>query len=276
MRITCLLCCLLAITALAACQLRGRGMQPEDLPTRVPSLDALATAQFMTQNAPPEGFREAVAFPLIDDNLTTLPNWRYELVMTFTGTYTGTPRPVSAQTRVKAWFNDLGPERRVVIEGEGELFAQEEGITIEGVRLGTSAFLVRDGVCLGDAGGDAALVADSRAGALVGGVFQGIPYGFNATINGEKVWRYDFTLNDLNLPQLDFGSSGRILDISGELWVAPEHNAVIRYYLTLEVDNVIFRLSAAENPLPVSGTLVVQYELYDIGKNPNITKPFGC
>lgn len=264
---------LVCLFALSACQF-SRNNDP--LPTQVPSLDALATSQFMTRNAPPEGFRETVSFPMIDDRLTNVSNWRYELVLSFDGTYTGTPRPVSAETRMKVWFNDLGPERRVVIEGEGELFGQEEGIVIEAVRLGTNTFLIRDGTCLGEAGGDAALVADIRAGTLVGGVIRGVPPGHNATINGEQVWRYDFTINDLNLPQLDFGTQGRILDMRGELWVAPEHNTVIRYYLTLEIENVLIRLSAAENPLPVSGLLVVQYELYDIGKNPNITKPFGC
>jgi len=30
------------------------------------------------------------------------------------------------------------------------------------------------------------------------------------------------------------------------------------------------------NDLPVTGQLLLQYDLYDIGNVPNITVPFGC
>jgi len=265
---------LVPVVFLFACQREGK--LPEDIPTPIRSLDELATAQVMTANAPPEGFRGPVTFPFIDENLPNVPNWRAEVLMRFNGVYASTPRPAIAETRATLWYNDLGPERRVVIEGEGALFGQEEAtMTLEGVRLAEDAFLVRENTCVGQAEGTAQ-VADLRAGELIGGVTNAVTRGVNAIINGEQVWRYDFAPEDLNLPQLDFREDSRIVAMNGELWVAPEHDAVIRYYLLLNVENVIVRLDSSETPLPVSGDLVIRYDVFDIGINPNITQPFGC
>ncbi len=260
---------------LAACS-RGQSLGLEDVPTPITSLDDLATAQWMTQNAPPEGFRDSVSFPAIDDNLTSLTNWRYDVFMSFEGVYSGTPRQVAAETRVHVWYNNLGPERRVVIEGKGELLNQEEGVVLEGVRLANDTFLLRDSFCLSETDEAASLVADLGASSLVGGVQRAVPLGHNATINSKRVWRYEFLAEDLILQQIDFGDSGRILDTRGELWVSPEHHVVVRYYVNLEVENAIILLSTSETPLPVDGLIVIRYDLYDIGVNPNITQPFGC
>jgi hypothetical protein len=188
-RMLALLC---VVILLAAC--RDRGKTPEDLPTRVPPADVLATSQVLTENAPPPGFRDTVSFPQIDDNLPELTNWRYESLMNFDGVFSRTPREVDAETRVNVWYNRQGRQRRVVVEGEGELFGQAEPTELEGVRLGEDTFLVRDNACLGDAGGQAATVADLRAGDQIGGVANAVPAGAKATINGEEVWQYTFTV----------------------------------------------------------------------------------
>jgi hypothetical protein len=116
------------------------------------------------------------------------------------------------------------------------------------------------------------VAADLGAGNLIGGVNQAIPDGVKAVINGEQVWRYAFTVNDLNLPQIQTGDSGRITGMTGEMWMAPERDAVIRFYLNLDVENAIIFQSA----LPVTGQIIIRYDLYDIGVDPNITQPFGC
>lgn len=258
------------LLTLAACQERGR--TPQDFPTRVPSVDALATAQVLTQNAPPEGFRESVAFPQIDANLPLLSAWHYEVLLQFDGVFAQTPRRAEAFTRASVWYRQLGNHRRVLLESGGDL-VEGEGITaLEGVRLGDDTFLVRDGLCLPAA--DASAAADLRAGDLIGGVRVALPAGVRATINGEAVWRYDFTVDDLLLPQVRLGDNGRITAMSGELWIAPEHNAVVRYYVNLDVENVV--LTLFEDALPVSGQLILRYDLFEVGTDPNITQPFGC
>jgi len=263
---------LILILLLAACQRDGKTI--EDIPTEITDLNAYATSEFMTENAPPEGFRAPVSFPLIDNNLTDLAGWHYTLFMSFDGVFTATSRPVQAQTTTQVWFHDVGPTRRVVTEGRGELLGQteEETPTIEGVRLGSETFLVRDGVCLNTTGDEADLVADLRAGELIGGVVSAETSGINEIINGERVWRYDFSPDDLNLPQIRLGEDGRIVELNADLWVSPEHNVVVRYHVTMTVDNVI----AFGSSLPVTGDLSIVYDLFDIGTNPNITVPFGC
>ncbi|GAB4516407.1 MAG: hypothetical protein OHK0046_21760 [Anaerolineae bacterium] len=262
---------LILLLLLAACD---RSAEP--LPTPIQSLDALATANFMTANAPPPGFREAVSFPMVDANLTALPSWRYVATMSFDGVFARTSRPVTAETRIQVWFNAAGLERRVIVEGSGDLFGQQAGVTVEGVRLGGDAYLVRENTCQRDADGAAALVADLRAGSLVGGVAQAVPNGINATINGERVWFYAFSVNDLVLPQIELAQDGQVTEVSAELWIAPERRAVIRYYATMQVENALILLDNSDSRLPVTGTLLIRYDLYDIGTDPNITQPFGC
>lgn len=277
---------ILLCSVLVACDREGQAL--EDLPTPIVNLDDLATADFMTENAPPEGYRTSVVFERIDANLAGLSNWRYTVDLEFSGVFAGTSRPVDAETRAEVWYNNLGPERRVVVQGRGELFGQfsepapltdaevDQSLTLEGVRLGGDTFLVRDGVCLGDAEGAAALVADLRAGDLIGGVDRVATVGINTTINNVRVWRYEFDQGDLILPQIAFAQGGGIRGMRGELWIAPEHNAVIRYYVTLDVENALILLNTAEANLPVTGQIIIRYDVFDIGVNPNITQPFGC
>ncbi|GAB4344045.1 MAG: hypothetical protein Kow00117_22380 [Phototrophicales bacterium] len=260
------------ILILNACGSRGQTL--EDIPTRIPSLDTYATSVVLTENAPPEGFREFVAFPQIDDNLQFLSHWHSEVYFHFDGVFSRTPRQIDAETTSLIWYTRTGNQRRVVLTGGGDLFGDQQGETLEGVRLGSDVFLLRDEVCLDNAEEAAAAVADLRASLIVGGVNYAVPAGEKRIINGEQVWRYAFTLENVNLPLLRMGDDAQITNMLGELWVSPEHNAVIRYYLNMEVENVV--LQVVDNALPVSGQLILRYDLYDIGINPNITQPFGC
>ena len=146
------------------------------------------------------------------------------------------------------------------------------------MRLGPDTFFVpRDNTCQTDAGDDAAVLADFRVSELIGGINSARSTSVDAIINGEPVWRYDFTADDLNLISLRVGSNGRIVNMSGEMWVSAEHNVVIRYWLTMDVENVVVTV-LSENPdtaLPVTGQLLIRYDVYDIGIDPNISQPFG-
>jgi hypothetical protein len=258
---------LLAVIGLAACTTR-RGQQLADIPT-LASPESLATAQLLTENAPPPGFDEQVVFPEVDLQLTALEGWRYVVTLEFNGIFARTPRETSATARAEVWYNQLGSARRVIVETAGELIGQQVDNTFEAVRLGPDAFLVRNDVCtIGD---DAETAANLRAGLLVGGVQRAVPSGQKAVLNGEEAWQYSFTVDDLNLPSIRLAEDGT-LAATGELWVAPAHNAVVRFYLNLDVENAyIF-----DRQLPVTGQVLVRYDVFDIGQAANITVPFGC
>lgn len=259
----------LLILLLAGCNSqRGQGL--ETIPT-LAEFDPLATAQYLTENAPPPEYRNAVAFPQVDSGLNLLPGWRYVVQLEFEGVFAGTTTTAFANATAEVWFNQLGSGRRVLVTTTGELLGREDN-AFEAVRLGPDAFLVRDGVCLGAAGEDAATAADLRAGLLVGGASTAQPTGLRATINGQDAWQYRFSAADLNLPSIRLVDEGQLTLEGGEMWVAPEHNAVIRFYVNLDVNNaVIF-----DRQLPVSGQVLLRYDLFDIGVVPNITVPFGC
>jgi hypothetical protein len=240
------------------------------LPTPV-NPDTYPTEVFLTENAPPAGF-STVSFPQVDTNLNLLSGWRAEISFLFSGSFARTSRETSAETRAEIWFNQIATARRVVFSRSGELFG-EESTTFEAVRLGPDAFLVRDNVCLTNAGEDAASAADLNAGGLIGGVNHATPTGIHNILNNVEAWQYAFSAEDLVLPNVRPDTGGSIAFATlGEIWVAPAHNAVVRFYLTLEIENVFL----FDRPLPVSGQLLVRYDLYDIGVVPNISVPFGC
>lgn len=248
-----------------------RGQSFDDLPTvaSFESIQQQATADFLTQNAPPLGFREVVSYPQVDDGLEQLAGWRYLVTLEFNGVFARTPRETSATARAEVWFNQLGSARRLVVETAGELIGQTEDQDFEAVRLGPDSFLIRDGLCLtGDA---AAVAANLRAGELVGGVNNATPTGRRATINGQEVWEYAFFPDDLNLPAIRLAEDGQVIG-RGELWVAPARNSVIRFYVNLDVTNAFI----FDRALPVTGQVLLRYDLYDIGVQPNISVPFGC
>lgn len=255
---------------LVGCDLSRRGQTLEEIPT-LANVDAMATAVVQTQNAPPEDFRGPVSFPLVDQALATLPGWHYNVTLEFSGTFSDVARETSASANAEVWYNQLGSARRVVVNTSGELLGREGTTAYEAVRLGPDAFLVEDGVCLANAGADAEVAAGLTAGELIGGVTHAVPYGQRAVLNGADAYRYSFSADDLNLPSITLDEGGT-LQTNGELWVAPEHNAIIRYYVTLDLTKArIFG-----RPLPVDGRVIIRYDLYDIGERFNIAQPFGC
>lgn len=252
---------------LAACSSQ-RGQRPEDLPTPA-SIEGLATAQFLTQNAPPPGFEGPLSIPEVDANLNALSGWRYIVHLEFDGVFANTPRETSASANAEVWYRQLGTARRVVVSTAGELLGKE-GSAFEAVRLGSDTFLVRDSLCSG--GADAMTAASLNAGDLVGGVNRAVFGGLRATLNGEEAWRYTFTTADLNLPSIRLADEGSLALTGGELWFAPARNAVVRFYVNLDVSNAII----FDRQLPVTGQVILRYDLYDVGIEPNITIPFGC
>ena len=107
-----------------------RGQQLSDIPT-LASPDEAATAQFMTENAPPPAYRDGVSFPEVDAQLDELSGWRYVVTLEFDGIFARTPRETSATARAEVWFNQLASSRRVVVETAGELIGQEEDNNFE-------------------------------------------------------------------------------------------------------------------------------------------------
>lgn len=261
------LICLLAllILGLAACR-------NDDVPLPTPmDINARATEIVLTQNAPPTGF-SSVSFPQIDDNLRLLPGWRYTAILRFDGVVARTTRQVQTLTQAEVQFNQVASARRVVVTLRNDLQPQANTVNYEAVRLGPDAFLVRDGICLSNAGEDAAVAADLSAGSLLGGVRQANNLPREAVINNEQVWQYALNFDELNLPAIEFTDESQLLDMRGELWVSPKHNAVIRYHLNLDVENVLLLGSS----LPVSGAVIMRYDVVEIGDVPNISIPFGC
>lgn len=256
---------LLLCVLLAGCRETG----PDVLPT-LAEPDAIATSLVLTQYAPPPGF-DTVAFPRIDANLNLLAGWRYEMTFAFNGVYARTTRAAATTTSASVTFNQLGSARRVVTTIDDDLEEASDPLQYEGVRLGPDTFLVRNSACV-RGGEQAELLADLSAGDLLGGVRVAQTAAQIATINGEQVWKYNFTFDDLVLPTLRFTSESVVRSLSGELWVAPQHQAVVRYYLTMEVENV----GILQQTLPVSGTIALRYDLYEVGTVPNIVVPFGC
>lgn len=256
---------------LAGCNSQ-RGQTPGEIPT-VASFDSLATAQAQTAVAPPEGFRESVAFPQIDANLSALAGGRYTVQLEFDGVFSRTPRQTTAKANAEVWFNLIGSSRRIIVQTQGELVGQREDNAFEAVQLGPDSFLVISGQCSkGDSESPAGVAASLSAGSLIGGVNQAVPAGRKAIINSEEVWAYSFTPADLNLPTIQSAETGKVELLSGELWVAPRHNTVIRYYVTLNVTNAII----FDRQLPVDGQVILRYDLYEAGQTTNIAVPNGC
>lgn len=260
----------LAGSVLAACT-TPRGLRPEDIPT-LASLSALETALPLTQNAPPAPYNGTVtSFSSIDNGLTNLAGWRYVVQLDFDGTFAETPREANASAHAEVSFNQLASARHILLSTSGELIGQGENTNYEAVQLGEDAFLVNSGACARNSP-DAKTAASLRAGDLVGGVRQATPNGKRATINGQDVYAYNFEVGDLLLPRIRVGDGGLVTLTGGELWISPSHNAVIRFYLNLDVYNVVL----FDRQLPVTGQARMRYDLYDVGNAFNITTPFGC
>ncbi|MGQ9909305.1 MAG: hypothetical protein ACUVS2_10775 [Candidatus Flexifilum sp.] len=262
---------LLIALLLAACNSR-RGLRPDDLPTPA-DLNALATALPLTENAPPAPYTAGTDdFALIDNGLTELPGWRYVVQFQFDGVFSDSGAATRAVAAAEVSFNQVASARRVTFTTQGELIGQTEDSAYEAVRLGPDAFLVREGICLTGAGADAAAAADLRAGELVGGVSLAVPAGRRAVINGETVYAFRFEPAAFQLPAIRLDEGGALTIDSAELWIAPARRAVIRFYANLTVTRALL----FDRARPVNGTILLRYDLYDIGTAFNITVPFGC
>lgn len=259
----------IALALLAACT-GQRGQRVENLPTPA-QIDRLATASYLTQNAPPPDYRGSVSFPQVDARLNEIAGGHYIVHLEFNGVFAGTPRQTNATANAEIWFRQVGSARRVIVRTAGELIGKKEDDAFEAVRLGPDAFLVRENACLAKVP-DAETAADLSAGTLVGGIVTAQPTGLRATINNLDSWQYSFSVTDLRLPSIKPSEEGLIEMASGELWVAPKYNAVSRFYVNLNVkDAIIF-----DRKLPVTGQVILRYDLYDADSQPNITVPFGC
>lgn len=259
---------LFVLLCLAACE--PRSATPPPLPT-LSTVDSAATALYLTQNAPPDGFAK-VSFPRIDQTLTQLAGWRYDAVFTFEGTYARTTRPVAARAELKAWYDQVGSARRVQVMLDTDLDPEIAPLSYEGAQLGPDTFLVREGRCEKVNTPDAKAAVDLSVGDLLGGVQTAESQGEKATVNNAQVWRYTLSPDAISMPSVILSDESRFSNLRGEFWVAPEPNTVMRYYLTMDVENVMLFAS----PLPVTGTLTLQYDLYDVGQVQNISVPFGC
>lgn len=248
-----------------------REMTPPPLPT-VASVDMLATAAVLTAIAPPMGYDVLVGLERIDAGLLNVSGWTYSALAEFEGVVSRTDRPAYYRQALEVSYHQVATARRVVFEFTDNLGEQpDEAVRYEGVQLGQDVFLVRDDVCLAEAEAEARAVANLMAGDLLGGVVQAPFAERRATINGEQVWAYQIMLEHFVLPRADF-SAGTVTSFNAELWYSPTHNVAIRYYVTMAVDNV--RLF--DSPLPLTGTLILRYDVSDVGTAPNISVPFGC
>lgn len=258
---------ILLLLLLAAC---NRSTSQDPLPT-LAAPEAIATGLVLTENAPPAGF-DSISFPHIDANVEFLSGWRAEIYFAFNGVYARTTRNASVSTQATVYYDQVGSARRILATLDNDLEESEEAVLFEGVRLGPDAFLVRDGSCIQAAQEDAGILTSLGAGDLLGGVQAAQVEPRKARINNTEVWLYRFGLEEMRLPNVQFPEDARVLQLNSELWFDPVQNVVIRYYVTMEVENALL----LNQNLPVTGTVILRYDLLDIGTIPNITVPFGC
>ncbi|NLX08407.1 MAG: hypothetical protein GXY36_01990 [Chloroflexi bacterium] len=244
----------------------------EPLPT-LAQMETLPTAIFLTENAPPPGFG-LVSFDPIDANLGDRQGWFYTITGRFDGEFVESGDEAEGEFEIQVWANELGEARRVVLAVEGLALSPDEGVRrLEGVRLSNDYFIVDSGGQCTLGGEGATVIADLAAGQIIGGVVRAVPNGFRMEIEGVPAWQYTFAPEDARLPALHQGSDS-VVDLSAELWIAPQYNAVLRYDIVAQVENVRVLWSEA----PVSGQLVLHYavEAATLDTLPNITVPHGC
>lgn len=257
----------LSVMLLVMSGCEGLGQTPPPPPH---SVESLGTAIALTENAPPPGF-EAMALPLIDAGLSELPGYRYMLEMRFEGVLEDSQEAANGHIRAEAWWDGIAPARRVVLDAGGGVFSAEER-GLEAVRLIDDYYLVdEEGQCLSNVDQTARVVANLEAGALIGGITE-TPYsGVQAVLNGFQAYRYNVNTENAILP-LIVREDDSTVEVNGEIWVASQSEAVVRYYANVDVASV--RLFE-DGPL-VSGQMFIRYDAFDLGEVPNISIPFGC
>jgi hypothetical protein len=265
---------ILAVLLLAALAAACESTAPNDrpLPTIISDLDAAATASVMTQNAPPPRFRDGVSLARIENGLDLLPGWRYTVTVEFEGVFAGTSRPALATTTAEVAYHQLTSARRVELTADGSLLTDGEAVTTEAVRIGSDVYLNTSGQCSTVTDTEAAAVADTGADLLIGGIDRAMPTGTVGVINGEAVYRYSFAPDALRLASVAAQENGTVTLVNAELWFSAERAAVVRLYMTLDVENA----TVFGSQLPVTGRVIMRYDLTDVGDDPNISVPFGC
>ncbi len=264
---------LLTISLLVACdQIIGED-EAEPLPTLDElDLEEFQTVQVFTQNAPPPGF-ETIAFPEVDDNLIRTVYSQVEINAIFDGHYSDTGEPVTeAFMKVRMTNDELHVARHIQIEFVGDVFSGSSS-NLDVVRLGNDYYMVDvNRTCVTDPAVVDPL-ANLRAGQLVGGVEFAQPTGVEDLINDVNAWQYGFDPQFINPPAVQLEASTARLDfLSGEIWVAPEHNIVMRYVVEMNVHRAKLLFGERE----VTGRFWYQYDVISIGIPPNISIPNGC
>lgn len=262
----CVLLFLLMWGVLAGCRER---VVTVTLPTPM-DINMRATEIVLTREAPPAGF-DVVTFNPLDANLAAL-SWRAEMTLTFEGVFARTTRTANATSTLMVENNPLTVARRVVAFIDNDLLGESAPLDYEAVQLGEDVFVAQGQSCQLALTEAQKAAADLNAGALLGGVVAARTVPRRAIINGQTVWQYYITPETLALANVALTSEGRVLALTGELWVSPEANVVVRFYADMELENALLFGSA----LPVSGTLRLRYDLYDLHEPPNISVPFGC
>lgn len=245
----------------------------DPLPTPITDLDAAATAIVLTQNAPPQPYRERLRLEPFEAGLERLEGWKYTVSAEFTGNFTGTSRIAEGRTVAEVFYHQRTSARRVKLNAAGNLLAQDgQPIETEAVKIGADVYLRAANGCSIVTDTDAAAVVNVGVGQLIGGVSEAVPTGDKGVINGETVYRYAFLQDALRLAVMQPRDGGRISLMSQELWFSADKGALIRLYLTFDVENV----SIFGSQLPVTGQVILRYDLTDLGLDPNINVPFGC
>jgi len=255
---------------LAAC---AASTSNDPLPTAITDLNAAATAIVLTENAPPRPYRERLRLDSFEDGLDQLDGWHYRVSAEFSGVFTGTTRAAEGRTTAEVSYHQRTSARRVELRAEGGLLTQaDESVDTEAVRIGQDVYLRTGSGCSSVTGTESASVVNAGVGQLIGGVREAVPSGVKGVINGEVVYRYAFLQDALTLSAIQPRDGGRVSLMSQELWFSADKGALIRLYLTFDVDNV----SVFGSQLPVTGQVILRYDLSDLGLDPNISIPFGC
>lgn len=264
---------LISVMLLAACD-RLLGDEDIVLPTQASlDFDQYQTAIVFTQNAPPTGF-ETVAFPQIDDNLITTVYSRFEINLYLeNGYYSDTGEPVGqGYMRLRVWNDEFNVARHLQMEFLGDVFAGSSS-NLDIVRISNDYYMVDvNGVCITDPS-VIAEIANLNAGQLIGGFEFAQPTGRQDTVNGIEVWQYGFDPQYVNRPAVELLADTSAVDLlTGEVWVSPQYNVVVRYGIEMNVHRVRLLFGDRE----VTGRLRFQYDVFDIGVPPNISIPNGC
>lgn len=234
------------------------------------------TASVLTENAPPPAFQGTLSFSPIDAHLSDQPAWDATVQITFDGVRADDPpnnqRPATGTLNVQLFHDELTSARRVLFNADGIAFGLTNPRQLEAVRLGNDYYLVAQGVCGKVTDAATRAIADLSAGGLLGGIAQATLTGARQELNSLPSWEYRFLTTDVNVPLARVQANGSVTVAAGSLWVAPSVNAVTRFTLTVNVQNVTLLQTAQ----PVTGQLREMYTLGTVGQLHNISIPFGC